>query len=78
MGPKVYFIISYNNHLVGGTKHFKNQNWHVTFLNKKHTLRLKTGDWPPFCYFIAWILTVLFILGGMGLVAMYGLQVENN
>jgi len=36
------------------------------------------GDWPSYCYFIAWIFTVLFILGGMGMVAMYGLQFGNE
>ena len=40
--------------------------------------RKKTGDWPSYCYFIAWILTLLFILGGMGMVAMYGLQFGNE
>jgi hypothetical protein len=36
--------------------------------------RLKTEDWPFFCYFIAWGLTLLFILLGMGMVVAYGIR----
>ena len=40
--------------------------------------RLKTDDWPFYCYFIAWVLTLLSILLGVGLVFAYGIRYANS
>ena len=37
----------------------------------------KPSGLPGYCYFIAWIITVLFIIGGMGMVAAYGISFGN-
>ena len=37
----------------------------------------KPSGLPAYCYFIAWILTILFIIGGMGMVAAYGISFGN-
>ena len=34
--------------------------------------------WPGYCYFIGWTVVVLCILGGMGMVALYGISFGNN
>ena len=38
----------------------------------------KPSGLPGFCYFIGWILTILFIIGGMGMVAAYGISFGNR
>ena len=53
----------------------KNKFAGENFFIKQITFRLKTGDWPGFCWIIGWLLTIASIGAGLGMVALFGLQV---